>query len=79
MNWITKKFYDMSSSNAYLQIPYITYLVYNVSGVVERDCNRHPHNTVEELRAAMYSVANVPNTDMIIACSWFRPHVRLLL
>ena len=56
--------------------PDINQMEYYVWGVVERDSNRQPHNTVGALRAAVVdAMANIPKTHLITACRRFRQRV----
>ena len=49
-------------------------------GVVERDSNRHPHNTVEVLKAPIVdSMGNIPKTNLITACSRFRRRIEAVI
>ena len=44
------------------------------------DSNRHPHNTVEAIKAQIVaSMGNIPKTHLITACSRFRRHIEAVI
>ena len=52
--------------------PDVNPMDYYLWGVVERDSNREPHNTVAALRAAVVdAMATVPKTDLILPAGGF--------
>lgn len=60
--------------------PDLNPLDYYVWGVVERDPNRRPHNTVEALKAAIVdSMENIPKNHLITASSHFRKRIEAVI
>ena len=53
---------------------------YYVWGVVERETNRHPHNTIASLKAAIVQVMSEMNKDHLIsACLRFQTCIEAVI
>lgn len=79
--WMANNFHDHVTPNMWPpSSPDVNPLDYYVWGVVERASNKHPHNTVAALRAAIVdAMTDIPKTHLITACQRFRQRVEAVI
>lgn len=72
--WMATNFHDHVTPNMWPpSSPDVNPLDYYVWGVVERESNRKPHNTIASLQEAIVAaMANIPKSQLIGACQRFR-------
>ncbi|XP_046868909.1 uncharacterized protein LOC124461437 [Drosophila willistoni] len=73
-DWMAENFHDHITPNLWPpSSPDLNLLDYYVWGVVERETNKHPHNTISSLKTAINTVMVNMNKDHLIrACNRFR-------
>lgn len=76
-DWMAENFHDHITPNLWPpSSPDLNPLDYYVWGVVEREINKHPHNTISSLKDAITTtMANMNKEHLIRACSRFRPRI----
>ena len=79
--WMADNFYDNIIPNIWPpSSPDLNFLDYYVWGIVERDSNCHPHNTVEALVAVILdSMGKIPKTHFITPYSHFRRRIEAII
>ena len=73
-DWMSENLHDHITPNMWSpSSPDLNPLDYYVWGVVKRETNKHPHNTLDSLRAAITRVMTYMDEDHLIrACKRFR-------
>lgn len=79
--WLADHFYDHITPNLWPpNSPDLNPLDYYVWGVVERDVNKHPHNTKDSLKASIVRVMdNIDEDHLKRACSRFRSRIEAVI
>lgn len=79
--WLAENFHDHVTPNIWPpSSPDLNPLDYYVWGVVERETNKHAHNTKDSLKAAIGDVmANINKDHLINACSRFRSRIEAVI
>ena len=72
-NWMSENLHDHITINIWLPSSQdLNPLDYYLWGVVERETNKHPHNTLDSIRAAITKVMTHMDEDYLIrACKRF--------
>ena len=80
-DWLSENFHDHVTPNMWPpNSPDLNPMDYYVWSVVERETNRHPHNTIASLKAAIVQVMSEMNKDHLIsACRRFRPRLEAVI
>jgi len=80
-DWMSENLHDHITPNMWPpSFPDLNPLDYYVWGVVEREINKHPHNTLESLRAAITRVMMHMDEDHLIrACKRFRQRIEAVI
>ena len=80
-DWLTEKLNDHIIPNIWPNSSFdLNPLDYYVWGVVEREANKHPRNTLDSLRAAITSVMTHIEADHLIrACKCFRQRIESVI
>jgi len=76
-DWMSENLHDHITPNMWPpNSPDLNPLDYYVWGVVERETNKHPHNTLDSLRAAIIRVmTHMDENHLIRACKRFRQRI----
>ena len=79
--WLAENFHDHVTPNMWPpSSPDANPLDYYVWGVVERETNKHPHNTITSLTEAITTVmTNMDKEHLIRACSRFRQRIEAVI
>jgi inhibitor of nuclear factor kappa-B kinase subunit alpha len=79
--WLAENFHDHVTPNIWPpSSPDLNPLDYYVWGVVERETNKHAHNTKDSLKAAIGDImANINKDHLINACSRFRSRIEAVI
>jgi len=80
-DWMSENLHDHITPNMWPpSSPDLNPLDYYVWGVVERETNKHPHNTLDSLRAAITRVMTHMDEDHLIrACKRFRQRIEAVI
>ena len=80
-DWMAENFYDHITPNLWPpSSPDLNPLDYYVWGVVERETNKHPHNTISSLKDAITTtMINMNKEHLIRACSRFRSRIESVI
>lgn len=79
--WLALNFHDHVTPNLWPpSSPDLNPLDYFVWGVVEKETNKHPHNTKDSLRASISSaMMNMNKNHLIAACKHFRSRLEAVI
>lgn len=80
-DWMAENLHDHITPNMWPpSSPDLNLLDYYVWGVVERETNKHPHNTIDSFKAAIIRVmTNINKDQLILTCKRFRTRIEAVI